>query len=224
LGNFYSLPLGTAEVTLLELTTAFAPFANGGMKVEPIAIRRVLDAKGNILFENQPHRTKVLDEKIAFLMTDMLKGVLAEGGTAVSAASILHRPAAGKSGTSQTGINAHLIGYTPDLLAGLYIGDDFEQPLETTGGALAAPLWAEFMEAALHDIPARDFPIPPGVNKKTICVHSGLLQSQSCRGPGYDEYFIDGTAPVEQCNFLNCPHCLPDYWWPWLQDQYRRQP
>ena len=123
----------------------------------------------------------------------------------------------------QTGINAHLIGH-PDLLAGLYIGDDFEQPLETTGGALAAPLWAEFMEAALHDIPARDFPIPPGVNKKTICVHSGLLQSQGCRGPGYDEYFIDGTAPVEQCNFLNCPHCLPDYWWPWLQDQYRRQP
>lgn len=222
--SYYSLPLGTAEVTLLELTAAFAPFANGGIKVEPVAIRKVIDSKGNILLENRPRRTRVLDEKIAFIITDMLTGVLAEGGTASSAGLILHRPAAGKSGTSQAGINAHLIGYTPDLLAGLYIGDDFEQPLGTTGGMLAAPLWAEFMETALKDIPPRDFPVPPGVIRETICVHSGLLQSPECKGPGKEEFFIAGTAPAEQCSFLTCPHCLPDYWWPWLPGQFRRQP
>lgn len=214
--SYYSLPLGTAEVTLLELTAAFAPFSNGGMRVEPIAIRKILDSRGNVLLENHPHRSKVLDENVAFVLTDMLTGVLAEGGTASSAGHILQRPAAGKSGTSQAGINAHMIGYTPDLLAGLYIGDDFELPLGTTGGELAAPLWAEFMETALAGIPPRDFPVPPGVIQKTLCLDSGLLQSSECNGPGKQEYFVAGTAPVEECNFLNCPHCLPDYRWPWL--------
>ncbi len=224
LNSFYSLPLGTAEVTLLELTAAFAPFANGGIRVEPLAIRKVVDAKGNILLENRPRLNKVLDEKVAFIITDMLAGVLAEGGTAENAGLILQRPAAGKSGTSQNGINVHMIGYTPDLLAGLYIGDDFEQPLGTTGGELAAPLWAEFMETVLKDLPPRNFPVPPGVIRETICAHSGLLQSPECKGPGKEEFFIVGTAPAKQCNYATCPHCLPDYWWPWLPDQFRGHP
>ncbi|HHX87482.1 MAG TPA: PBP1A family penicillin-binding protein [Firmicutes bacterium] len=222
LGSYYSLPLGTAEISLLELTAAFAPFCNGGIRVEPLAIRKVIDSKGSVLLENSPRRTRVLDEKVAFLITDMLTGVLAEGGTASNAGLILNRPAAGKSGTSQAGINAHMIGYTPDLLAGLYIGDDFEQPLGTTGGQLAAPLWAEFMESALKDTPSREFPIPQGVIRETICAHSGLLQSPGCKGPGREEFFIEGTAPTEQCNYLTCPHCLPDYWWPWLPGQLHR--
>ena len=224
LNGYYSLPLGTAEVSLLELTAAFAPFANGGTRVEPVAIRRVVDSKGNILLENRPCRKKVLDEKVAFILTDMLTGVLAEGGTAEKAGPILHRPAAGKSGTSHAGINAHMIGYTPELLAGLYIGDDFEQPLGTTGGELAAPLWAEFMENALAGETPREFPLPPGVVRKTICPHSGLLQSPNCKGHGKEEYFIAGTAPTEECSFLTCPHCPHDSWWPWLPDRFRRQP
>ena len=135
----FSLPLGTEEVTLLELTAAFAPFANGGYRIEPLLIRKVVDARGNIILENKVQREKVLDDTIAFLITDMLKGVLQEGGTASQAAAILSRPAAGKSGTSQNSKNAHMIGYTPQLVAGFYIGDDYENPLGTTGGSLAAP-------------------------------------------------------------------------------------
>lgn len=206
---YYSLPLGTLEVTLLELTAAFAPFANGGYRVEPIMIRRVIDSEGEIILENEPRLEKVLDEKIAFLITDMLKGVVREGGTAGRVASIFTRPAAGKSGTSQNGINAHMVGYTPDLAVGLYIGDDHEAPLGATGGGLAAPLWAEFMARALQDCESRDFAVPEGINRVSLCPETGLLRGPFCEGPAWEEYFIAGTEP-EECN------CGPFFWFPWL--------
>jgi len=210
----FSLPLGTVEVTLLELTTAFAPFANGGYRVEPLFIRKVVDARGNTILENKVQREKVIDETIAFLITDMLKGVLQEGGTASQAAAILTRPAAGKSGTSQNSKNAHMIGYTPELVAGFYIGDDYETPLGTTGGRLAAPLWAEFMEQAHQGREPRDFPVPEGIVRVPICPESGLLHGPWCGEPELEEYFIAGTEP-ELCTGEACSG-KPTLWWPWL--------
>ncbi len=210
---YLSLPLGTIEVTLLELTAAFAPFANGGYRVEPVLIRKVMDSQGNTLLENLPQAEKVLDEGIAFLITDMLKGVLQEGGTASRAASILSRPAAGKSGTSQDSKNAHMVGYTPQLVVGLYIGDDDETPLGATGGRLAAPLWAEFMEQAHQGWTAREFPVPENIIRVSLCPESGLLRDPLCSSPELEEFFIVGTEPTEYCTDENC---RPTLWWPWL--------
>lgn len=213
---YFSLPLGTVELSLLELTAAFAPFANGGYRAEPILLRKVLDAQGNILLENTQQVEKVLDENIAFLITDMLKGVLQEGGTASRVASILNRPAAGKSGTSQDSKNAHMVGYTPQLVAGLYIGDDDETPLGATGGRLAAPLWAEFMEQAHRGWEVREFPVPESIIRVSLCPESGLLHSPLCSGPELEEFFIAGTEPTEHCTAENCSYCKPTLWWPWL--------
>ncbi|HOB86494.1 MAG TPA: PBP1A family penicillin-binding protein [Bacillota bacterium] len=213
---YLSLPLGTVEVGLLELTAAFAPFANGGYRVEPILVRKVTDAQGNILWENQPRPRQVLDERIAFLITDILKGVLTQGGTASGAGEILKRPAAGKSGTSHDSKNAHMIGYTPDLVAGIYIGDDYENPLGATGGRLAAPLWAEFMSRAHRGLPSRDFAVPQGLVRVTVCTNTGLRQNSYCSGAGREEYFLAGTEPQETCNPWRSPECRPSFWIPWF--------
>ena len=211
LGAHFSLALGACEVSLLELTAAFAPFANGGFRIDPLVIRKVVDPRGRILLENQPHREQVLDPAVSFLITDMLKGVLAEGGTAAAAGSILERPAAGKSGTSQDSKNAHMIGYTPQLLAGIYVGDDHEIPIDCSGGGAAAPLWAWFMKMALEGSEAPDFKMPGGITRRTICPESGLLRGPYCPDPGIEEYFITGTGPAEECR-----SCAPSFWWPWL--------
>ena len=207
---YLSLPLGTSEVTLLELTAAFAPFANGGYRVKPFLIRKVVDAEGRTLLENQPQREQVLDPAIAFMVTDMLKDVLAEGGTAAAAGSILERPAAGKSGTSQDHKNAHMIGYTPHLVTGVYVGDDYEKPLDSTGGGLAAPLWAWFMQEALRNHEVVDFEVPPGIKSCPLCPKSGQPRGPFCPEPAREEYFINSAKPAP------CSQCGPSPWFPLL--------
>ncbi|NLA26675.1 MAG: PBP1A family penicillin-binding protein, partial [Firmicutes bacterium] len=211
LGPYYSLALGSSEVTLLELTAAFAPFANGGFRIEPLVIRKVVDPQGKVLLENLPQKEEVLHPAIAYLITHMLGDVLAEGGTASAAGSILERPAAGKSGTSQDSKNAHMIGYTPQLLAGIYVGDDYEKSIELSGGGAAAPLWAWFMKLALQDREVLDFEMPEGIVCCSLCPESGLQRGPHCPDAEGDEYFIIGTEPEEVC-----PLCGPAFWWPWL--------
>ncbi|HHX77574.1 MAG TPA: PBP1A family penicillin-binding protein, partial [Firmicutes bacterium] len=119
-----SLPLGSSDVTVLEMVAAYTPFANKGIKVEPLLVTRVEDAKGNVLLENKTEQEVVLDEGIAFIITDVLRDVLRTGGTATSTAVLKDRPAAGKTGTAQNEKSVYMIGYTPDLVAAVYVGDD----------------------------------------------------------------------------------------------------
>lgn len=107
-----------------------------------------------------------------------------------------------------------MIGYTPQLVAGFYIGDDYETPLGTTGGRLAAPLWAEFMEQAHQGLEPRDFPVPENIVRVPICPESGLLHGPWCGGPELKEYFIAGTEPG-LCSGEACSG-KPTLWWPWL--------
>ena len=207
---YLSLPLGTGEVSLLELTAAFASFANGGYRVKPLLIRKVTDARGRVLLEREPQKEPVLDPAIAYLVTDMLKDVLTGEGTAAAAGAILNRPAAGKSGTSQDNKSAHMIGYTPQLVSGVYVGDDCEIPLDSSGGGLAAPLWAWFMERALQDSDPLDFDLPEGIVRYPICPESGLRCGPGCPEPAREELFLCGTGPGE------CTRCSPAPLYPWL--------
>ena len=161
---YLSSALGTSEVTPLELTRAFCPLANGGRKVEIIAISKITDAQGRTLLANQPRLRQVVDPAAAYIITDVLKGVLAPGGTAGGIDRKISRPAAGKTGTSQDYGNAWFVGYTPDLVAGVWVGNDKSaQSVGASGASLAAPIWADFIQRGLAGTPRSDFPRPQRV-------------------------------------------------------------
>ena len=209
--NLSALALGglVKGVTPLELTAAFTPLANRGVYSEPIAILKVTNNEGLTILENSSKRKVVLSEATAYLMTDLLKGVI-ENGTGWRAR--LGRPAAGKTGTSNDNTNAWFVGYTPELLATVWIGNDKQtQPLIVGNGirlssAHAAQLWGEFMRQALADKPVTDFPPPAEVTFGVeICAESGYLASPYCREV-IPETFKTGTEPQEVCPL----HTTPD--------------
>lgn len=202
--GFSSLALGglTKGVTPLELAAAYTPLANRGIYSEPISILKVIDDEGHVIIENIPHREVVLRETTAYLMTDLLKGVI-ERGTGRRAQ--LGRPAAGKTGTTSEYTNAWFVGYTPDLLASVWIGNDSQaKPLVINGvkigSSTAAQVWGNFMREALKEKPITDFTPPAGINFGVeICAQSGLLATSFCPEV-ISETFIAGTEPKETCN------------------------
>ncbi|MGI6096753.1 MAG: transglycosylase domain-containing protein [Dethiobacteria bacterium] len=212
---YASLPLGTFIVSLLEMTSAYAPFANGGIRAEPIFIKKIVSPNGEILFKNKTQKEQVLDPRIAYIMTDMLKDVFAPGGTAAAIRDLINRPTAAKTGTSDSYRNVYMVGYTPDLVIGLYIGNDDEQSLEVSSGSLAVPTWGEFYRAAVRGLPVQDFPRPQGLVDVSICPETGAVQSDHCTLEGYTEIFIEGTEPGTDCAEEGCPYVRPRFWWPW---------
>jgi penicillin-binding protein 1A len=162
LAHDVSLALGTNEVNLLELASAYAPFANGGMGVLAHGISDIRDGDGKILYRRAgagPGR--VIAPELAGAMNQMLAGVISQG-TGRSAA--LGRPAAGKTGTTQEYRDAWFIGYTADLVAGVWFGNDDNAPTnKVTGGTLPAVAWRNFMLAATRDMPVRPLPSGPAL-------------------------------------------------------------
>jgi penicillin-binding protein 1A len=155
-----SIALGTGEVNLLELVSAYAPFANGGTGVLPYGIAEIRDSDGKLVYHRGGSGLgAVVEPELVGLMNQMLGGVIAYG-TGKSAA--LGRPAAGKTGTTQDYRDAWFIGYTADLVAGVWLGNDDDTPMnKVTGGSLPALAWRDFMLAATRDMPVRPLPSPP---------------------------------------------------------------
>jgi penicillin-binding protein 1A len=195
-----SLALGTSELTLFELTTAYSAFANGGMVPEPLAILRVEDTAGHVLYEKTPVVRRALSPDTAYIMARLLQGVI-ERGTGRRAA--IGRPVAGKTGTTEDFIDAWFVGFTPDLVCGVFLGNDDRKPLgpQKTGGIIAAPLFARVMKEALKVTPPHDFSRPEGVVEVAVCLKTGLLPSPSCKTVVLP--FKRGTAPQTVCT--SCP-------------------
>ena len=163
-----SLALGTSEVTPLEMAAAFATLAAGGVYAEPVAMTRVLDAKGRVLEEVQPHRRLALRPEVAYLMTDLLRGVILRG---TGRAADVGRPAAGKTGTTDDYRNAWFVGYTPELAVAVWVGNDDNSPTNrVVGGSVPARLWARFVKRALAGRPPAEFPVPEGIVYVPTCV------------------------------------------------------
>ncbi|HEY3365459.1 MAG TPA: PBP1A family penicillin-binding protein [Symbiobacteriaceae bacterium] len=203
-----TIGLGSAAVTPLELTRAYAPFANGGYAVRPLAVLRVTDRDGNRVAEQSPSRTRVLDPGVAFIVTDMLKDVLKPGGTAGQVAGYLGgRPAAGKTGTSDQSVDAWFVGYTPELVTGVWVGTDERSPSYREGGTSAAPIFGQFVSNGLRRVPFRDWSPPANVLAAEICAPSGLLPNASC--PLASEWFLAGTAPTKVDPTVYADHLLP---------------
>jgi len=158
-----SLALGTSSVSLLEMVRAYAVFANGGRLVEPMFITKVTDRDGKVLEENGPEPKQTLSPEISYVLTDMLKNVI-QSGTGRAAAKLGHH-VAGKTGTTSDFRDAWFIGYTPSLIAGVWVGyDDFRSLGDKeTGARTALPIWLSFMTAAGQGEQPEDFPVPEGV-------------------------------------------------------------
>jgi penicillin-binding protein 1A len=156
-----TLALGSGDVTLLELTAAYGTFANQGVHMEPLMVRYVTDAQGRLIEENIPQGREAIDPTIAIGLTQMLRGVV-ERGTAVGA-RVLERPLAGKTGTTNDFSNAWFVGYTPSLVAGVWVGHDRPRTLgpDETGARVALPIWVALMRTALRNQPVEDFPAAP---------------------------------------------------------------
>jgi penicillin-binding protein 1A len=156
-----TLALGSGDVTLLELTTAYGTFANQGIHMEPLMVRYVTDAQGRLVEENIPQGQEAFDPAVALRLTELLRGVV-DRGTGVGA-RVLERPLAGKTGTTNDFSNAWFVGYTPSIVAGVWVGHDRPRSLghDETGARAALPIWVAVMRAALRGQPVEDFPAAP---------------------------------------------------------------
>ncbi len=195
-----SLGLGTSECTLIEMVDAFDVFANQGIRVEPFSILSVKDGSGRILENNSPVAQEVLDPQTAYLVTHTLKDVIDQGTARIVRRLGFTRPAAGKTGTSNNNIDAWFIGYTPDLICGVWVGYDERQSLggHQTGGSTAAPIWEEFMKTATQGSQVKDFTEPEDIESKKICMETGLVAGPRCPRIRV-ELFKKGTAPTKVC-------------------------
>lgn len=197
-----SLSLGVSEVSPLEMTTAFAAIANQGVKVSPMVIRYVKDYNGNLLEERTAQTQRVLSPQTAYILTNMMQGVTTRGTARAAVGQRLGRVVAGKTGTTNDYVDAWFIGFTPELLATVWIGYDKGQISlghGQTGGVVAAPIWTDFMQKVLSKTPASDFPVPEGVVFKTICHRTGLLATDTCSNR-ISEVFLEGTEPTKYCS------------------------
>jgi len=189
-----SLALGTSDLSLLELTSAYGALANRGVWVAPIVVRYVTDSDNKLLEENTPQGREAVSPEMAYVVTHMLRGVV-ERGTGQIVKS-LGRPVAGKTGTTNDYANAWFLGYTPRLVTGVWVGYDRPRSLgrEETGGRLAGPIWAAYMARVIGDAPREDFPVP----ERVVIVSVDLDPSNECVRP-VPMAFVRGTEPAASC-------------------------
>ncbi|MCX5826511.1 MAG: PBP1A family penicillin-binding protein, partial [Deltaproteobacteria bacterium] len=198
--NDLSLALGTDEVTLSELMLAYAPLANGGTLPEPRTIIRIYERYRNNWTEIPPAVNPVLSPAIAYVTTSMLKDVLIYGTAKSLRGFSRERPAAGKTGTTDDYRDAWFIGYTPQMITGVWAGYDKPKPMGRgfTGGAICAPIWGRFMRSALADKTAVDFPKPDSVVSVLIDPTTGNLATPNCPKK-QEEFYVAGTQPTMYC-------------------------
>ncbi|MET0313622.1 MAG: penicillin-binding protein 1A [Hansschlegelia sp.] len=219
---YLSMALGAGETTVLKMTAAYAMFANGGKRVTPTVIDRVQDRTGKTIYRHDDRqcigctatawanqdeptlmdaREQVLDPMTAYQITSMLEGVVLRGtATGVKAVG---KPVAGKTGTTNDYKDAWFVGFSPDLVVGVYLGYDKPRSMGEgeTGGEVAAPVFTDFMKAALHDKPATPFRVPPGIKLIRINPSSGMRASAG--DPKVIlEAFKPGTAPPDSYSII----------------------
>ena len=190
-----SLALGVSGVTLEELVRAYGVLANGGKKVTPYFIKKIVDRTGNVFEENKPQSEQVIDPRIAFMTSYIMRDVV-ESGTGRRVKSI-GRPVAGKTGTTNDYRDAWFIGFTPSLITGVWVGFDQEISLgkQEVGGRAAAPIWLYFMERVLKNAPVQTFPTPEGIVFVRVDPKTGIPSSDAESGTIY-ECFLESAQPT----------------------------
>ncbi|MEW6333194.1 MAG: PBP1A family penicillin-binding protein [Thermodesulfobacteriota bacterium] len=202
-----SIALGTSGVTLQELVRAYGVLANEGKRVQPYFIKKIVDRTGHVFEETQPKVEQVIDPRIAFMTSYVMQDVV-ESGTGQRVRK-LGRPVAGKTGTTDDTRDAWFLGFTPTLVAGVWVGFDQERPLGRleVGGRAAAPIWLYFAEKALDKMPVEVFPVPEGIVFVKVDPKTGGPARFWTKGARF-EAFLEGTAP-EHAETIN-PAALPE--------------
>jgi len=197
-----SLTLGGAEIMLVEHTGAYAVLANGGVRVPPVAILRIEDSRGRVIEEYQPPAgEQAISPQHSYLITHILSDNEARSPAFGPDSPLrLSRPAAAKTGTTDDWRDSWTVGYTPDLVAGVWVGNSDNTPMDHVAGSTGAGhIWHNFMERVLANTPPQDFPIPPALVTAQICARSGMAPTELCPQTR-TEIFVDGTAPTEPDN------------------------
>ncbi|MFN8531795.1 MAG: PBP1A family penicillin-binding protein [Anaerolineae bacterium] len=200
-----SITLGGGEVRLLDLTQAFSIFDNGGYRVDPVFILDVRTRAGEVLYHHpsNPPTLRVIDERVAWLITNILSDDEARiPGFGRGSALNIGRPAAAKTGTTTDTRDNWIVGYTPELVVGVWVGNADNTPMvRVTGISGAAPVWNSFMRYVLRGVPESSWPRPDGLTRATVCSLSGLLPTDACPSTRA-EWFIDGTVPTQPDNIF----------------------
>ncbi|RME97460.1 MAG: penicillin-binding protein, partial [Chloroflexi bacterium] len=209
-----ALTLGGGEVRLLELTAAYAAFANGGQRIEPVLISRVADSTGRVLYRRPADLNpgpRVLDARTAYLITDILSDDYARrSGFGAGSVLQLDRPAAAKTGTTTDWRDNWTVGYTPNLVVGVWAGNADNEPMRHVSGVTgAAPIWHDVMALLLKGRPAQPFPRPDGLVEREICADNGLLPAKENQGateitPTSSSILQPSAVPAR------CPHTLTE--------------
>ena len=188
-----TMALGTSSVTLQEMVRAYGVLANQGKRVVPFFIKKIVDRTGQVFEETQVKSEQVIDPRIAFISSYVMQDVV-ESGTGRRVKSI-GRPVAAKTGTTDDMRDAWFIGFTPSLVAGVWVGFDQERSLgkQEVGGRAAAPIWLYFMEKAVRGKPVEIFPVPDGIVFIKVDPHTGMPTMRSTHGTIY-ESFLEGTT------------------------------
>jgi penicillin-binding protein 1A len=210
---YASIAMGTAVVVPIQLVSAYGVFANQGILTKPISILRIEDKNGNVIEENHTQSTEVLSPQTAYLMTDMLRGVV-NGGTGSRVRNYFYLDCAGKTGTTQDFGDAWFVGYTPQLVAGVWVGFDDDRVHFTDwdgqGGRAAAPIWGMFMRDVYNDreigLPITSFVQPEGVVTATICAQTGKLATEFCPEKVTEIFNAKYLPPV--CDVHTAPNKL----------------
>jgi penicillin-binding protein 1A len=196
-----SLSLGTGLVTPLDLTAAYSAFPNGGYAVRPRGIARVIDADGGVAFDNPVNEERVINEPVAFQMVSMLEDVVDRGtGSPARTTYGVRFPVAGKTGTTDEFKDAWFVGFTNNVVAGVWVGEDQPRSIgrEGYGARYALPVWSDFIKAAARTRGADAFEAPDGLQEVQLCKVSYLKPVDTC--PVYTEYFKEGDQiPTRLC-------------------------
>jgi penicillin-binding protein 1B len=193
-----SLALGACEAIPLELAAAYCVFSSDGVLPSPLSVRKVLDASGSVIERRHMKIRSVTSPEKAYIITSMLETAIQEGTGRSLKSHGLSFPVAGKTGTTNHSKDAWFIGYTPDILALVWVGFDNGDSLSSTGGQAALPIWGELMKHIPHHISGKGFNRPPGVETLTICRDSGLPANSGCVDTG-EELFLQEKIPENRC-------------------------
>jgi 1A family penicillin-binding protein len=192
-----SLALGTYPVSPFEMASAYGVISNQGERVEPTAVLQIKDANGNTLYHAPtPQRTQVSDAAHTYVLTNLMESVFETGGTGNRVSSLMKRPVAGKTGTTDS--DAWLVGFTPELSTAVWVGYDKGKMITPVDAHKAAPIFAQYTEQALSSVPPKIFPIPEGVVNVYIDPDTGQLATTACPDKRL-EAFVKGTEPTASC-------------------------
>src|SRR5271167_2018151 len=198
-----SVAIGTYSASPLDMAGAYTLFANGGIKIDPWMLASVRSPNGDVLNDYTPTTRPILDPRVAYLTTNMMEGVMNFGYGYEARKRGFMAPAAGKTGTSH---DAWFAGFTSNLVCIVWVGNDDYTDVKLAGAIAAAPIWAEFMKAAVK-LPqysdTREFAAPAGVTVVQLDKGTNLLADASCPNSTYNAAFLEGTEPTDTCDHLN---------------------